>query len=374
VSDGSFGYPYPPPPVGPPNAPPPRGPSRVVRYVVVSVLAVLVAAYAVAAFLTRDQWVGTAARAGTEVTFTATTSDASPPTPDALATTRKVLRDRIGELGVTGAAVAATGNTLTVTVPGNGDDVSSIAGPGGTLYLRPVVHAIPAQSAPTGSGGSVVPPKPASGDAQRIADEKELRQSADQQVQILALQFQASRCGDDDVLAGRDDPDLPLVTCSADGKEVYLLAKSIISGDQVADATAGRDERRGVYVVNVEFDEDATKVFARFTGANVGTQLAYTLNTRVISAPAIQEPIPGGQVVITGNFTADESRELETTLRNGALPLTLTVESTKPATVHVSTLSIPVRLGLAAAGLLLVLAVAGGVLYLVATRRKVHAQ
>jgi protein-export membrane protein SecD len=347
-----------------------------VRYVVVSVLAVLavlVAAYAVTAFLTRDQWVGTAERAGTEVTFTATTPDGSSPTPDELATTRKVLRDRISGLGVTDAAVAATGNTLTVTVPGNGDDVGGLAGPGGALYLRPVVHVIPAQSTPSGSGGSVVPPTPAPDDAQRIADEKALRQSADQSIQILALQFQATRCGNEDVLSGRDDPNLPLVTCSADGKEVYLLEKSIISGDQVANATSGRDEQRRVYVVNVEFDQDATKDFARFTDANVGTQLAYTLNTRVISAPQIQESISDGRVVITGNFTNDQSREFATTLRNGALPLTLTVETTKPATVHVNTASTPVRLGLAAAGLLLVFAVAGAVGYLVATRRKVHA-
>ena len=50
--------------------------------------------------------------------------------------------------------------------------------------------------------------------SERIADEKQLRQSTDQQIQILALQFQATRCNDDDVLAGNDDPNLPLVTCS----------------------------------------------------------------------------------------------------------------------------------------------------------------
>jgi protein-export membrane protein SecD len=344
-----------------------------VRYVVVSVLAVLVAAYAVAAFLTRDQWVGTAARAGTEVTFTATTPDGSPPTPDALATTRKVLRDRVAGLGVTDAAVAVADDTLTVTVPGNGDDVGGIAGGGGTLYVRPVIHVIPAQSAPAGSGGSTVPPAPVPGDAQRIADEKALRQSADQTVQILALQFQATRCGDEDVLAGNDDPNLPLVTCSSDGKEVYLLDKSIISGDQVAKASSGRDEQNGQYVVNVEFDPDATDVWARFTDANVGTRVAYTLNTRVISSPAIEEPMTDGRLVIRSSFSNDQSRELATTFRNGVLPLTLTVESTKPATVYVNTASIPVRLGLAAAGLLLVFAVAGAAVYLVASRRKVHA-
>ena len=54
--------------------------------------------------------------------------------------------------------------------------------------------------------------------ATRIQDEKKLRQSTEQAIQILAMQFQATRCGQDDVLAGNDDPNLPLVTCSTDGK------------------------------------------------------------------------------------------------------------------------------------------------------------
>ncbi len=87
--------------------------------------------------------------------------------------------------------------------------------------------------------------------AQRIADEKQLRQSADQQIQILALQFQATRCNDEDVLAGNDDPNLPLVTCSQDGKQVYLLDKAIIKGEQIKNAGSGLDQQRGEYVVTV---------------------------------------------------------------------------------------------------------------------------
>ena len=138
--------------------------------------------------------------------------------------------------------------------------------------------------------------------AQRIADEKELRQSTDQQIQILALQFQATRCGEDDVLAGNDDPNLPLITCSQDGKEVYLLDKSIISGEQIENASSGLDQQQGEYVVDVQFKGDATKIWADFTAANVGTQTAFVLDSEVVSAPEIREPIPGGRTQITGQF------------------------------------------------------------------------
>ena len=84
----------------------------------------------------------------------------------------------------------------------------------------------PTPGAPPAPGAPQPPDKQTL--AQRIADEKQLRQSTDQQIQILALQFQATRCNDEDVLAGNDDPNLPLVTCSQDHKQVYLLDKSII--------------------------------------------------------------------------------------------------------------------------------------------------
>lgn len=82
---------------------------------------------------------------------------------------------------------------------------------------------------------------PESDAAQRIMYERQFRQSTDRDVQILALQFQTGRCGDPDVLAGHDDPDLPLVTCSQDGKYVYLLDRALISGDQITAARAEYD-------------------------------------------------------------------------------------------------------------------------------------
>ena len=127
---------------------------------------------------------------------------------------------------------------------------------------------------PPGAPGAPVntpPPTPNPEDlplSERIADEKQLRQSTDQQIQLLALQFQATRCDEDDVLAGNDDPNLPLVTCSTDGNQVYLLDKSIISGEQIEDATSGLDQQQGQYVVDLQFKSDAAKVWAELKAIN----------------------------------------------------------------------------------------------------------
>lgn len=191
--------------------------------------------------------------------------------------------------------------------------------------------------------------------AERIADEKQLRQSDDQQIQILALQFQATRCNDEDVLAGNDDPNLPLVTCSQDHKEVYLLDKSIISGEQIKNASSGLDQQRGQYVVDVEFKSDASKIWADFTAANVGTQTAFVLDSQVVSAPEIQEAIPGGRTQITGQFTNESARELANVLKYGSLPLSF--ESSEAETVSATLGLSSLRAGLiaGAVGLALVL-------------------
>ncbi|HEX2212890.1 MAG TPA: protein translocase subunit SecD, partial [Mycobacterium sp.] len=197
--------------------------------------------------------------------------------------------------------------------------------------------------------------------ATRIQDEKKLRQSAEQAIQILALQFQATRCGEEDVLAGNDDPNLPLVTCSTDGQEVYLLDKSIISGEEIANASSGLDQQRGEYVVDVEFKSEAAKTWADFTAANVGTQTAFVLDSQVVSAPQIQEAIPGGRTQITGQFNQETARELANVLKYGSLPLSF--ESSEAETVSATLGLSSMRAGLIAGGVGLVAVLLYALLY-----------
>lgn len=397
-------------------------------------------------FLTGDKQakpkLGIDLQGGTRVTLTARTPDGSAPTREALNQAQQIISARVNGLGVSGSEVIIDGSNLVITVPGNDSSEARNLGQTARLYIRPVIHAIPAEGqgqqpptagppgappgapegappglppgvpgapppgAPAEPGAPASPPSPAEQApapqprpypqeppptpapppptpgapppapppspgtpapeakkdlAQRIADEKQLRQSADQQIQILALQFQATRCNDEDALAGNDDPNLPLVTCSQDGKEVYLLDKSIISGEQIKNATSGLDNQRGEYVVNVEFKSDASKVWADFTAANVGTQTAFVLDSRVVSAPEIQEAIPGGNTQITGRFTADSARELANVLKYGSLPLSF--ESSEAETVSATLGLTSLRAGLIAGAIGVALVLLYSLLY-----------
>lgn len=418
-------------------------------------LALLIGAYLLV-FLTGDKKaepkLGIDLQGGTRVTLTARTPDGSPPSRDALNQAQQIISARVDGLGVSGSEVIIDGQNLVITVPGNDTSEARNLGQTARLYIRPVIHAIPAAGQgqpeqagpagappgapgappgavpglppgaavpglPPGAGGPaggpdadipglppLEPPAPAPAPqprpfpqqpapspspapapnpaqpttspapgappapggknvplAQRIQDEKRLRQSSEQAIQILALQFQATRCGDDDVLAGNDDPNLPLVTCSQDGKEVYLLDKSIISGEGIANATSGLDQQRGEYVVDVEFKSDAAKTWADFTAANVGTQTAFVLDSKVVSAPVINEAIPGGRTQITGQFTADSARELANVLKYGSLPLSF--ESSEAETVSATLGLSSLRAGLIAGAVGLVAVLLYSLLY-----------
>ncbi|OOK66203.1 protein-export membrane protein SecD [Mycobacterium kansasii] len=181
---------------------------------------------------------------------------------------------------------------------------------------------------------------------------------------MVALQFEATRCDKEDILAGNDDPKLPLVTCSTDHKTAYLLEPSIISGDQIQDATFGMDQRGVGYVVDLQFKSGAADEWARYTAAHLGKQTAFTLDSQVVSAPQILEPIPGGRTQISGGdppFTAATARQLANVLKYGSLPLSF--ESSEAQTVSATLGLTSLRAGLIAGGIGLALVLVYSLLY-----------
>jgi preprotein translocase subunit SecD len=199
------------------------------------------------------------------------------------------------------------------------------------------------------------PPDPRMDLAERIAKQREWRQSTNQRVQIVALEVMARQCNQEDILAGNDDPNLPLVTCNTQHNGAYLLAPSIISGDEIANATSGMNQQTGGNVVDLQFRSGAANTWADFTAGHIGTQTAFTLDSQVVSAPRIEAAIAGGRTEIHGNFTQSQARELANVLKYGSLPLSF--ESSEAQTVSATLGLTSLRAGLIAGsiGLALVL-------------------
>lgn len=108
--------------------------------------------------------------------------------------------------------------------------------------------------------------------------------------------------------------------------EPYILIRSqvLIDGNNLTGASLGFDQRNGQPVVNIRFDTQGAQTFSRITRDHVNERFAVILDGVSITAPNINEHIPGGSAQISGNFTTESANELATLLRAGALPATLT--------------------------------------------------
>ncbi|HZA11657.1 MAG TPA: protein translocase subunit SecD, partial [Mycobacterium sp.] len=101
-------------------------------------------------FLTGDKHakpkLGIDLQGGTRVTLTARTPDGSPPTRESLAQAQQIISARVNGLGVSGSEVVVDGDNLIITVPGNDSNEARNLGQTARLYIRPVIHVIPAEA------------------------------------------------------------------------------------------------------------------------------------------------------------------------------------------------------------------------------------
>lgn len=110
-------------------------------------------------------------------------------------------------------------------------------------------------------------------------------------------------------------------------REVYVIEREEeMSGEGIKSASPQTDTRSpGNWLIQFEFDGDATTAFADLTETNIGRQMAIVLDGNVVSAPTINSRIFGSGV-IEGSFTADEAKDLAISLNSGSLPVSVKEE------------------------------------------------
>jgi preprotein translocase subunit SecD len=125
--------------------------------------------------------------------------------------------------------------------------------------------------------------------------------------------------------------------------------RAVLTGAHLTRAEVQADPNTpGNWQVAIEFDATGSRIFGEVTEQNVGKHLAIILDGNVYSAPRINERIPGGRAVITGQFTVEEARDLAIVLRAGALPAPVTILEER--TVGPSLGADSIRQGLVAIG------------------------
>lgn len=115
---------------------------------------------------------------------------------------------------------------------------------------------------------------------------------------------------------------LPMM--DAPNQLVPVYSRVEVSGESLKDSQADFDQNN-MPVVTTAFDATGARKFAKLTTEHVNERFAIVLDGRVLSAPTIREPIPGGRGQISGGFTLQGAKDLAVLLRSGALPAPLQV-------------------------------------------------
>jgi preprotein translocase subunit SecD len=332
------------------------------------ILAVLVAAL-FALLAVGKTWVpklGLDLRGGTTITLTAENTDGTGTIdPNSLQLARTIIQQRVDSLGVGESEVTTAGDRqLIVTVPNvQRDQLVELVGQTALLRFRAVYAAeqvtpppapeptpqpteSTAPSAEPSASASVVPeptptsnnkPMPAlptapprpvgeaclSADGQGTPPDQAIDWVPTEPCQAAFAEF---TCG----TAVEDIADQPLFACDENGAEKYLLSPTLIEGGQLATASAGVPANDVAWVVDLEFDSEGAALFEEATRALAAkgepqNRFAIVLDGVSISAPSVNEAIPGGRAQIEGNFNQQSATELANVLKYGALPLAFEV-------------------------------------------------
>lgn len=125
-------------------------------------------------------------------------------------------------------------------------------------------------------------------------------------------------------LPGVKDPDeaLELLGRTAHMEFRTEDGKTVLTGKHLKDARAMlRPDNNEPYVA-LTFNDEGAKIFKEVTTANVGRRLAIYLDDQLLTAPTINEPIPGGKAEISGGYKSLKDAQKEALLlRSGALPV-----------------------------------------------------
>ena len=109
-------------------------------------------------------------------------------------------------------------------------------------------------------------------------------------------------------------------------RELYVLEEdAFLTGDQLEDATANRDQQFNQPQVLFELNRRGGRDFQRLTSANIGNRIAIVLDGEVVSAPVVRDRIGARGTIDLGSADMSEATDLALVLRAGALPAPLTI-------------------------------------------------
>jgi preprotein translocase subunit SecD len=133
-----------------------------------------------------------------------------------------------------------------------------------------------------------------------------------------------------------DNPNTQIVSCDSSGGK-YALDLAKVQDTQISNATAELSTTSNQQQVMLTLNRAGASALGTLTshlfskyssGAAAGNDddlwldtVAFVLDGNVVSAPHIEDAIPGGKLPVTGNFTRAQAEDLATQLQSGPLPV-----------------------------------------------------
>ena len=109
-------------------------------------------------------------------------------------------------------------------------------------------------------------------------------------------------------------------------RQLYVLDRNaFLTGDQLEDATAGRDPQYNQTIVTFALNRRGGRTFEDITSRNLGNRIAIVLDEQVHSAPVVQSRIGAQGQIEMGQAPMEEARDLALVLRAGAFTAPLHV-------------------------------------------------
>ena len=224
---------------------------------------------------------------GLSVVLTAKSTDGAPVTPEDMEKSRAIIESRVNALGASEATVQEQGSDqILVQIPGLADTEEALATIGRTGSL----------------------------------EFARLDSFTDEEVRNAIDSGQTSGEGTVTDEFGNAFPS---------GQVEHMVVEAgtytpIVTGADITNVTIGRESEGSTYYsVNITLNSQGAKAFAdasRDLVADHG-KIVIILDGEVQSAPAVQSEIPNGEVSITGQYSLEDAKALQTILESGSLPV-----------------------------------------------------
>ena len=272
---------------------------------------------------------------GTQIVLEARTEEGVTPSDEQMNQAVSIIRQRVDASGVAEADITTqAGNQIVVQLPGEADEETrNRIEASAQMQLRAVLFTGAPATSYIGEDGNETP-YPTPDPSLNAVPSAEPSDGSDPAwiTEALYAKFLAYDCAQAANEPGDEPADRPLITCSSDGAEKYILGPVELDGSAIDDATNGINSQNGQWAVNIVFDRAGTETFGKVSQRLYGLEpprnrFAFVLDGLVISAPSMNAVILDGKPQITGNFDQETSKVLADQLKYGALPLSFEVQS-----------------------------------------------